>query len=69
MYIRFSIQLVDGGWSSWKEWSGECGPCSGPVRRFRNCTEPAPQFEGLSCPGEAEEIMDCGNEQCEREYF
>lgn len=51
---------VDGAWSGWSFWTDCDATCDSGVReRWRQCTDPAPQFGGKSCEGPQLEIIDC----------
>ncbi|XP_028391429.1 uncharacterized protein LOC114516215 [Dendronephthya gigantea] len=56
---------INGGWSSWSNWS-ECDqPCDGGMRqRNRSCTEPKPQYNGQSCVGDTTNIEICNKHRC-----
>lgn len=56
---------VHGKWASWSEW-GECSAsCNGGLRRrFRTCSNPAPNFGGRSCAGPAQDTEACNAHQC-----
>ena len=45
---------IDGGWSTWTEWSS----CQSNCRKSRNrtCDSPAPLFGGAECPGNNTEL-------------
>ena len=52
----------------WTEWS-EFGACSvtcngGTQERTRECTNPAPEFGGADCIGDAMESQVCGTDPC-----
>ncbi|XP_063690486.1 uncharacterized protein LOC134823063 [Bolinopsis microptera] len=56
---------IDGGWSSYGEWSEcskECG--TGTQTRTRTCTDPAPAHSGTKCVGENTEEQNCNTESC-----
>ncbi|KAK2164299.1 hypothetical protein LSH36_66g05030 [Paralvinella palmiformis] len=51
---------VNGGWSVWTTWSSCDVTCANGLRtRKRYCTNPAPKFGGLQCPG-----VDTMSESC-----
>ena len=50
--------LVDGGWGLWEEWS-DCSSCE--QTRTRQCNNPAPANDGLTCSGKNTEEQSCGN--------
>ena len=56
---------VDGGWSSYGEWSECTETCgTGTQTRTRTCTNPAPLYGGADCTGTAEETQDCNTHHC-----
>ena len=57
MTIFFS---VNGGWSSWNDWSRCSSPCGSGVRyRKRTCTRPKPSNGGLECYGQDHDEIPC----------
>ncbi|XP_062608445.1 coadhesin-like [Saccostrea cucullata] len=63
--LAIHLKAVDGGWSSWGEWSTcslTCG--SGGKSRERSCTNPSPQYGGADCSGESEETVPCNTQGC-----
>lgn len=57
--------VVNGGWSSWLEWS-ECSvSCQGGAKtRDRTCDNPAPDPDGTPCTGSNTETTNCNNKAC-----
>lgn len=43
--IIYFVTLVDGEWSHWSAWS----TVNERLERTRNCSNPSPQFGGVSC--------------------
>jgi len=49
---------VNGGWSAWSEWSFCSVSCGhGNKRRYRTCTNPAPQHKGTPCKGDNLQVL------------
>ena len=53
-----SAPSVDGGWSSWSQWS-RCRDASNTKIRVRSCSEPWRTGHGMPCAGEAWETKAC----------
>jgi len=59
---------MNGGWSSWGEWSPCSASCGGGNKtRVRECSDPAPAHGGEDCDGENTETEECGDDDCPRE--
>ena len=57
--------LVDGGVSTWGEWSTCTLTCGGGSReRSRTCTNPAPEFGGADCTDALSESEPCNSDPC-----
>ncbi|XP_053383251.1 adhesion G protein-coupled receptor B3-like isoform X2 [Mercenaria mercenaria] len=57
--------VVDGNWSPWSNWSDCDVTCeNGTQIRTRSCTDPAPQYGGLDCPGNDTDTKSCHREPC-----
>jgi hypothetical protein len=55
------ITSVDGGFTTWSQWTicdGDCGG-TGSRSRSRSCTNPAPDCGGADCSGPDEETVTC----------
>ena len=65
IYFCVLINIVDGGWGDWKEWS-ECPvSCGGADNtRTRACDNPAPAHGGADCVGDASETGRCNENPC-----
>ena len=64
-YYRCFNALVDGGWTTWSNWSAcdvTCG--GGTIVRTRNCSEPPPAHGGLACEGDDVSEEACAVEEC-----
>ncbi|KAL4230559.1 Thrombospondin type 1 repeat-containing protein [Mactra antiquata] len=53
---------VDGGWTVWSQWTACDAHCGTGIReRWRQCTNPAPMYGGMTCDGPQLEIIDCNS--------
>ncbi|XP_038064284.1 uncharacterized protein LOC119734796 isoform X2 [Patiria miniata] len=56
---------ADGDWTPWTEWSVCTVTCGeGDTERYRQCSNPRPEFGGLSCEGDADEKKKCLLSEC-----
>lgn len=56
---------VDGGFTNWSEFSNCSKTCgNGTTFRYRNCTNPSPQYGGQNCSGEDYIIKSCNTHKC-----
>ena len=54
---------MDGKWSVWSSWSVCSTPCGEGLReRFRTCTDPPPDDDGLPCKGKSLENVTCNKD-------
>lgn len=52
--------VLHGGWSFWSQWSVCSSDCGlGTKSRFRECTNPVPQYGGMLCVGPDQEVTEC----------
>ena len=61
----FFFSSVNGSWSQWSSWQ----PCSvtcgeGNRVRFRTCSNPAPKWNGMDCPGTNISTESCNLHEC-----
>ena len=64
-YITQFLNLVDGGFSAFGEWSecsADCG--EGEQTRERSCNNPAPAKGGADCVGSLKESKNCNSGPC-----
>ena len=60
-----SLSAVDGRWTDWSEWQNCTSNCgTGERKRYRSCSNPAPQCSGMVCQGPDEESMPCELVSC-----
>lgn len=52
---------LDGGWTEWSNWTVCSTTCyaAGTQTRVRQCSNPSKVGNGLDCPGDASETIDC----------
>ncbi|XP_071130861.1 uncharacterized protein [Mytilus edulis] len=56
---------INGGYTSWTSWATCSVTCGGGTQgRTRSCTNPAPQYNGLSCSGSASDSQSCNTHNC-----
>ena len=56
---------VNGEWIPWTLWTSCSLSCGGGQEiRSRSCSDPAPAFGGLDCPGLEEEALACNTQPC-----
>ncbi|KAM9354598.1 thrombospondin-1 [Pholidichthys leucotaenia] len=56
---------INGGWGPWSPWDTCTVTCGGGnQKRKRLCSDPAPQFGGKDCVGEATMFRVCSNQPC-----
>jgi hypothetical protein len=57
--------VVNGGWTQWTTW-GDCSvTCGGGTQtRSRTCDNPAPQYGGAQCSGDASGSQQCNTDNC-----
>lgn len=58
-------RLVNGGWGAWTSWNSCSLTCGGGTQtRSRSCSNPAPQYGGLSCTGSTTSTQNCNTQNC-----
>ncbi|KAL9978735.1 hypothetical protein ACROYT_G016290 [Oculina patagonica] len=60
------VQIVDGGWSSWSDWSAcdkNCG--GGSQQRTKTCSQPPPSNGGKPCIGDSNVTRSCNTGRCQ----
>ncbi|XP_056001828.1 coadhesin-like [Ostrea edulis] len=56
---------IDGQWASWGSWGSCSVTCGGGSQsRKRTCTNPAPQYNGKSCPNSDTSTQSCNTQPC-----
>ena len=68
--LTLVLSPVDGGYDDWSDWSKCSASCGGGIKsRTRNCTNPAPKFNGKDCSalGPDKESLPCNTEKCPSE--
>ncbi|XP_061184989.1 SCO-spondin-like [Saccostrea echinata] len=56
---------IDGGYTDWTQWDTCTVTCGGGSQeRYRNCTNPVPQYGGADCTGVDAEIQVCNTNNC-----
>ena len=66
-FLFYQIGKTDGGYSEWSNYSDCSASCGkGTRRKFRTCTNPAPNFIGRSCSGigRSSETIPCFVKNC-----
>lgn len=59
-YCSSCCCVVDGGWSSWGEWSRCSTSCEEGIReRDRECDNPTPDNGGIECIGDNKDTKSC----------
>jgi len=59
-----NLHKVDGGWSDWTDWTGNCSTFCGVKLRNRTCTNPSPAHGGSACYGKTVETTPCNTISC-----
>ena len=63
--ILIAIGIVDGGYTTWGQWSQCNEKCGGGTQtRRRYCTNPIPQHNGNQCAGNDTSEQACNTHQC-----
>ncbi|XP_078326862.1 coadhesin-like [Crassostrea virginica] len=56
---------IDGAWATWESWGSCTVTCGGGTQdRFRNCSNPTPQYGGADCSGAGNNTQDCNTQVC-----
>ncbi|XP_052704188.1 uncharacterized protein LOC128180261 [Crassostrea angulata] len=56
---------INGGWGTWTSWNSCTLTCGGGTQtRSRSCSNPAPQYGGLSCTGSTTSTQNCNTQHC-----
>ncbi|XP_061184995.1 SCO-spondin-like [Saccostrea echinata] len=56
---------INGAWGSWGSWGTCTVTCGGGSQmRSRSCSNPTPQYGGLSCPGSSSSSQSCNTQNC-----
>ena len=63
--LKMPSFTVDGGWSSYGDWSECSAECDGGFQaRTRHCNNPVPKGGGADCVGKDLETQACNTQQC-----
>ncbi|XP_062599784.1 ectin-like, partial [Saccostrea cucullata] len=64
--LAIHLKVVDGGWSSWGEWSSCTKTCDvGAKYRIRSCSKPFPKNGGVDCIGLSIDFSTCNTKPCD----
>lgn len=64
-FPNFNFSLVNGNWGPWSPWDACTVTCGGGLqKRSRLCNNPAPQYGGKNCVGEAKGTQVCNKQDC-----
>ena len=72
LYLKiYNLSLVNGGWTSWSDWSKCSVTCGGGTQtRSRSCTNPVVAHGGKNCSGPKEMTRHCNDDVfCPGELF
>ena len=62
----YPLDPIDGGWSSWMNWSTCSASCNGGYRsRARSCSSPQPALGGQLCDGMPSQTEICNTHGCQ----
>ena len=68
--LKIIFVLVDGGWSTWGSYSACSVTCDGGRQtRSRTCDNPAPAYNGNSCPESSVVEQSCNTFSCPGKYL